>query len=216
MIEAAAFPSDQCATARHIRHHGLDPKECLIEITKSDDLEPAVENYGVLPSDHIIAQIDKHKDELALDMLRWASGRCCPPSLLIRPPPPPPPARAPLTNPGRSCVAGVVLPRLPRVVCDTGCMSTASGPSLPRVLPPISVPCLWLLPPLPLPAALASRAFPWRDPSRPPVHSVLHAGWLRRVTREGRTRAPKPVDRRDGWRHLWRPASTTPTLHTTT
>ena len=74
MIEAAAFPSDRYATGSHILHHGLDPKECLIEITKSDDLEPAVENYGVLPTERIIAQIDAHKDELALVMLRLVPG----------------------------------------------------------------------------------------------------------------------------------------------
>lgn len=47
LIEAGAFPSDRYAAATHLQWHGLDPRECLIELTprEGEDLiaEEAVE-----------------------------------------------------------------------------------------------------------------------------------------------------------------------------
>jgi len=37
LMEAGAFPSDQYAMDSQIRHHGLDPKRCLVEVALPDD-----------------------------------------------------------------------------------------------------------------------------------------------------------------------------------
>eukprot|EP00038_Savillea_parva_P003105 m.121050 g.121050 ORF g.121050 m.121050 type:complete len:492 (-) comp11072_c0_seq1:1070-2545(-) len=69
LIESAAFPSDRYATASHIQARGLDPAECLIEATIADDVKPSTEDYAVLPTERILALIDRHADALALVML---------------------------------------------------------------------------------------------------------------------------------------------------
>jgi kynureninase len=37
LMEAGAFPSDQYAMDSQIKHHGLDPKHCLVEVALQDD-----------------------------------------------------------------------------------------------------------------------------------------------------------------------------------
>jgi kynureninase len=69
MIEAAAFPSDRYAASSHILSRGLNPVDCLIEATPSDDVQPSTENYAVLPTERIIELIDRNADTLALVML---------------------------------------------------------------------------------------------------------------------------------------------------
>jgi kynureninase len=59
LCEAKAFPSDQYMFETHIRYHGLDPDEVLVEV------EPRAGEYTIRSED-ILAAIDKHKDELAL------------------------------------------------------------------------------------------------------------------------------------------------------
>ncbi len=62
LIEANEFPSDYYAIEQQIRLHGLNPEECIIEVT-------AREGEVTLRNEDIIAKIAKHKDELALVML---------------------------------------------------------------------------------------------------------------------------------------------------
>lgn len=54
LVEADAFPSDKYAAASQIRHHGLIPEECLIEISarpgevclRHEDIQTKIEEYG--------------------------------------------------------------------------------------------------------------------------------------------------------------------------
>jgi kynureninase len=59
LCESKAFPSDQYMFETHIRYHGLDPDEVLIEVTprKGDHL---------IRDEDILNAIDKHRDELAI------------------------------------------------------------------------------------------------------------------------------------------------------
>jgi kynureninase len=59
LCEAKAFPSDQYMLETHIRHHGYDPAECIVEVTPRDGKQ------HILQED-IIAAIEDEKDELAL------------------------------------------------------------------------------------------------------------------------------------------------------
>ncbi|MFT3824630.1 MAG: kynureninase [Chitinophagaceae bacterium] len=59
ICEAKAFPSDQYMFETHVKHHGFDPKEILIEVA------PRTGEHHIRHED-IIAAIDRHKDELAL------------------------------------------------------------------------------------------------------------------------------------------------------
>lgn len=62
LCEAKAFPSDRYALRSQLRFHGLDPDKNLIEV------EPNPET-GFIDEETLIAQIDKHRKELALVML---------------------------------------------------------------------------------------------------------------------------------------------------
>jgi len=54
IIEADAFPSDKYAVESQIRYHGLDPKDCLVELTaregevclRAEDIEQTIKSYG--------------------------------------------------------------------------------------------------------------------------------------------------------------------------
>ena len=62
MIEADAFPSDRYAVASQMRWHGLDPKDCLIELKSR-------ENEVCLREEDIQKAINTHGEELALVLL---------------------------------------------------------------------------------------------------------------------------------------------------
>ena len=59
ICEGKAFPSDQYMFESHIKHHGLNPDEVLIE------MNPRVGEHGLRTED-ILQTIEQHKDELAL------------------------------------------------------------------------------------------------------------------------------------------------------
>jgi len=59
LCEAKAFPSDQYMFETHIRSHGLDPDEVLIEV-------PTRNGEHLIRREDILSTIDKHRDELAL------------------------------------------------------------------------------------------------------------------------------------------------------
>jgi kynureninase len=61
MCEAKAFPSDLYALQSQIKFHGYDPKDALVALT------PREGEYNLRHED-ILAEIEKHKDELALVM----------------------------------------------------------------------------------------------------------------------------------------------------
>lgn len=62
MMEATAFPSDQYAMESQARFHGLNPDDAIIE------LKPREGEY-TLRTEDIIAQIELHKDSLAMVMM---------------------------------------------------------------------------------------------------------------------------------------------------
>jgi kynureninase len=59
LCEAKAFPSDQYMFETHIRNHGLNPAEIIIEV------QPRKGEY-LIQTEDILSAINKHKDELAL------------------------------------------------------------------------------------------------------------------------------------------------------
>ncbi len=59
LVEAKAFPSDQYAVESQVKFHGYDPEDAIIEIA------PRAGEYVVRTED-ILAQIEKHGEELAL------------------------------------------------------------------------------------------------------------------------------------------------------
>ena len=59
LCEAKAFPSDQYVLETHLRYHGLDPREVLIEIGPR-------EGEHLIRHEDILDAIDKYQDELAL------------------------------------------------------------------------------------------------------------------------------------------------------
>lgn len=62
LVEANEFPSDYYAIEQQIRLHGLNPEECIVEVLPR-------EGEVTLRTEDIVAQIEQHKDELALVML---------------------------------------------------------------------------------------------------------------------------------------------------
>jgi kynureninase len=62
MMEATAFPSDQYAMETQARFHGLNPDDAIIE------LKPRAGEY-TLRTEDILAQIEAHKDSLAIVMM---------------------------------------------------------------------------------------------------------------------------------------------------
>lgn len=74
LIENNTFPSDKYAVDSQARHHGLDPKDCIVE------LKPGAGKYTV-DEDQIIDQIKQLGDELSVVMLgncNYLSGQCFP------------------------------------------------------------------------------------------------------------------------------------------
>ena len=59
LCEAKAFPSDQYMLETHLRYHGLDPREVLIEVGPR-------EGEHLIRHEDILDAIDKYQDELAL------------------------------------------------------------------------------------------------------------------------------------------------------
>jgi kynureninase len=59
ICEAKAFPSDQYMLETHVKHHGLDPEEVIIEVG------PRLGTHRIAPED-ILSTIEQYKDELAL------------------------------------------------------------------------------------------------------------------------------------------------------
>jgi kynureninase len=66
VCEAKAFPSDQYMLETHIRYHGLDPDEVLIEIGPREE-EHLIRNEDILNI------IDKYRDEIALILFSGVS-----------------------------------------------------------------------------------------------------------------------------------------------
>ncbi len=59
IMEAGAFPSDQYAVASHIKNHGLQLSDALIEVAPRD-------GEKLLREEDILLAIDQHKNQLAL------------------------------------------------------------------------------------------------------------------------------------------------------
>lgn len=62
IVEAGAFPSDQYAFESQIKHYGLDPDECLIELKPED-------GEYLLHTDAILESITQNANEVALVLL---------------------------------------------------------------------------------------------------------------------------------------------------
>lgn len=62
MMEVSAFPSDQYAMESQARFHGFDPNDAIIELC------PRPGEY-TLRTEDILAEIEKHKDSLAIVMM---------------------------------------------------------------------------------------------------------------------------------------------------
>ena len=62
LTEAGAFPSDMYMLETQVKFHGLDPKEAIIEVA------PRAGEH-TLRTEDILAEIERHKDELALVMM---------------------------------------------------------------------------------------------------------------------------------------------------
>src|ERR1043165_8887400 len=62
VIEKGAFPSDQYAVESQMRCHGLDPRECLIELKPRD-------GEATVRTEDIVDLIERRGDEIALIML---------------------------------------------------------------------------------------------------------------------------------------------------
>jgi kynureninase len=72
LIEAGAFPSDRYAVESQLKFHGLDPKECLIEVF------PRVDSF-LIETEDILSAITDHEEELALVLfsgVQFRSGQC--------------------------------------------------------------------------------------------------------------------------------------------
>ncbi|HRI19831.1 MAG TPA: kynureninase [Panacibacter sp.] len=59
ICEAKAFPSDQYAFETHVKHHGIDPGDAIIEVSPR-------EGEHTLRTEDIVAIIQQYKDSLAL------------------------------------------------------------------------------------------------------------------------------------------------------
>lgn len=62
IMEAGAFPSDQYAVETLVRHFGLSPAECIVELS-------AKEGEKTLHTEAILEAIEKHRDTLAMVMM---------------------------------------------------------------------------------------------------------------------------------------------------
>ena len=62
MMEGGAFPSDMYAMESQAKHHGLNPADAIIELI------PRAGEY-TLRTEDILAEIEKHKDTLAIVMM---------------------------------------------------------------------------------------------------------------------------------------------------
>ena len=62
ICEGKAFPSDQYALQSQVKHHGLDPKEAIIQLFPR-------ENEHNLRTEDVLAAISEHTDTLALVMI---------------------------------------------------------------------------------------------------------------------------------------------------
>jgi len=62
MMEYMAFPSDQYAVENQVKFHGYDPHDAIIELMPR-------EGENTLRTEDIFAEIEKHKNELALIMI---------------------------------------------------------------------------------------------------------------------------------------------------
>jgi kynureninase len=72
LIEAGAFPSDRYAVESQLKFHGLDPKECLIEVFPRKD-------SFLIETEDILSAITDHEEELALVLfsgVQFRSGQC--------------------------------------------------------------------------------------------------------------------------------------------
>lgn len=71
LIEQHSFPSDRYAVESQIRMHGLDPEECLVEITPSD-------NGRIIDEAAIESYLAEHGEQVALVLwpgVHYASGQ---------------------------------------------------------------------------------------------------------------------------------------------
>lgn len=71
LMEKGAFPSDQYALESHLRWHGLNPDECIIEVA------PDINDH-LYSTDHIVREIEKTGEELALVLfggIQYYSGQ---------------------------------------------------------------------------------------------------------------------------------------------
>ncbi|ULQ56728.1 kynureninase [Flavihumibacter rivuli] len=59
ICEAKAFPSDQYMLETHVRSHGLDPEQVIVEVAPR-------EGEHTIRHEDIVEAIDRHKEELAL------------------------------------------------------------------------------------------------------------------------------------------------------
>ena len=59
LMEGGAFPSDQYAVESHLRFHGIDPNEAILEVFPREGEE-------TLRTEDIVSQIEANADELAL------------------------------------------------------------------------------------------------------------------------------------------------------
>lgn len=62
LCEAKAFPSDQYMLETHVKHHGFDPQDAIVEVKPR-------EGEQTLRTEDILQQIIAHRDELALVLL---------------------------------------------------------------------------------------------------------------------------------------------------
>jgi len=71
LMESGAFPSDQYAVESHLRWHGLDPAECIIEVL------PDIGD-SLYSTEHILREIEKAGEEIALVLfggIQYYSGQ---------------------------------------------------------------------------------------------------------------------------------------------
>jgi kynureninase len=69
LIERGAFPSDRYAVQSHLRHHGLDPGECLLELGAGAPRRPLDAAADLLDPAAFEALLAKRGEEIALVLL---------------------------------------------------------------------------------------------------------------------------------------------------
>lgn len=80
LVEENPFSSDWYALQSQVRLHGLDPKQCIIELQSDDDSQ-------YLSTESILRTIDRHHDELAMVFLggvNYLSGQAFDMATIIR------------------------------------------------------------------------------------------------------------------------------------